>query len=119
MVPADVTLEKALPNSLDSERAVLGAILLNEKAIFGAIEVLTPDDFYLEAHRQIFRAMLSLAEEEISVDLITLREELCRRNKEESAGGAAYVAALTDGRRAGSMSAITRGPFGKKPPHAS
>jgi len=97
MVSADVTLERALPNSVDSERAVLGAILLNEKAIFAATEVLTADDFYLEAHRVIFRAMLSLAEEKVSIDLITLREELRRRDKEESAGGAAYVAALTDG----------------------
>ncbi len=97
MAPADVTLEKTLPNSVESERAVLGAILLDEKAIFAATEVLTADDFYLEAHREIFRAMLSLAEEEISIDLVTLREELRRRDKEESAGGAAYVAALTDG----------------------
>ena len=81
MAPADVTLEKTLPNSLESERAVLGAILLDEKAIFAATEALTTDDFYLEAHREIFRAMLSLAEEEISIDLVTLREELRRRNK--------------------------------------
>jgi replicative DNA helicase len=97
MGPADVTLERTLPNSLESERAVLGAILVDEKAIFAATEVLTADDFYLEAHREIFRAMLSLVEEEISIDLITLREDLRRRDKEESAGGAAYVASLTDG----------------------
>jgi len=97
MSPTDITLERTLPNSVDSERAVLGAILLDEKAIFPATEVLTDADFYLEAHREIFRAMLGLAEEEISIDLITLREELRRRNKEESAGGAAYLAALTEG----------------------
>ncbi len=80
MAPADVTLEKTLPNSLESERAVLGAILLDEKAIFAATEVLTADDFYLEAHHEIFRAMISLMEEEISIDLITLREELRRKD---------------------------------------
>ena len=69
MSPADVTLEKTLPNSVDSERAVLGAILLDHKAIFPATEVLTAADFYLEAHREIFRAMLGLAEEETSIDL--------------------------------------------------
>ena len=68
MVSTDVTLEKTLPNSVESERAVLGAILLDEKAIFAATEVLSADDFYLEAHREIFQAMLSLAEEEISID---------------------------------------------------
>ena len=97
MVRADVTLEKALPNSVESERAVLGAILLDEKAIFAATEILTADDFYLEAHREIFRAMLALTEEESSIDFFTLREELRRRNKEEPAGGPAYIAGLTDG----------------------
>ncbi len=93
----DVSLERTMPNSVESERAVLGAILLDEKAIFAAAEILTPDDFYLEAHREIFRAMLALAEEKISIDYFTLREELRRRDKEESAGGIAYIAGLTDG----------------------
>jgi replicative DNA helicase len=86
-----------MPNSVESERAVLGAILLDEKAIFATAEILTPDDFYFEPHRKIFRAMLSLAEEEISIDYFTLREELRRRDKEELAGGTAYIAGLTDG----------------------
>jgi replicative DNA helicase len=93
----DVTLERTLPSSLDSERAVLGAIILGDKAIFPAMEILTADDFYLEAHREIFRAMLALAEEESSVDHFTLREELRRRNKEEAAGGPAYLVTPTDG----------------------
>jgi replicative DNA helicase len=97
MSPADVTLEKTLPNSVESERAVLGAILLDEKAIFAAAEILTAADFYHEAHREIFRAMLAMAEEENSIDHFTLREELRRRSKEDAAGGPAYVASLTDG----------------------
>jgi len=97
MASADITLEKTLPSSMESERAVLGAIILDDKAIFPATEILTAEDFYLEAHREIFRAMLALAEEETSIDIFTLREELRRRNKEESAGGPAYLAALTDG----------------------
>ncbi len=65
---ADVTLEKTLPNSIESERAVLGAIILDHKAIFPATEILTAEDFHLEGHREIFRAMLALAEEETSID---------------------------------------------------
>jgi hypothetical protein len=60
-------------------------------------EVLTADDFYLEAHREIFRAMLALAEEESSIDHFTLIEELRRRNKEDAAGGHIYLVNLTDG----------------------
>ena len=97
MSPADVSLERTMPNSVESERAVLGAILLDEKAIFTTAEILTADDFYLEAHREIFRAMLSLAEEEISIDYFTLRDELRRRNKQEPENGTVYIASLTDG----------------------
>ncbi len=47
MVTSDITLEKTLPNSVESERSVLGAILLDDKAIFAATEILTAEDFYL------------------------------------------------------------------------
>jgi replicative DNA helicase len=97
MPDGSITLEKTLPNSVESERAVLGAVLLDDRAIFPAAEVLTVEDFYLESHREIFRAMLALAEEGTSIDLFTVREELRRRNKEEAAGGPAYLASLTDG----------------------
>ena len=93
----DITFEETLPNSIESERAILGAIILDHKAIFPATEVLTIDDFYLEGHREIFRAMLALAEEETSIDLFTLREELRRRGREEAAGGPVYIAMLSDG----------------------
>jgi len=93
----DVTLQKTLPHSIESEKAVLGAILLDEKAIFAASETLLAEDFHLESHREIFRAMLALVEEESSIDFFTLREELRRQSKEEIAGGAAYLTSLTDG----------------------
>lgn len=96
-MPGDISLEKTLPQSIESEKAVLGAILLDEKAIFAASETLLAGDFYLESHREIFKAMLALVEEESAIDFFTLREELRRRNKEEIAGGAAYLASLTDG----------------------
>jgi replicative DNA helicase len=96
-MPGDISFEKTLPQSVDSERAVLGAILLDEKAIFAASETLLAEDFYLESHREIFKAILSLVEEESSIDFFTLREELRRRNREDIAGGAAYLTSLTDG----------------------
>jgi replicative DNA helicase len=97
IMAGDVTLEKTLPQSIESEKAVLGAILLDEKAIFAASETLMAEDFYLESHREIFKAMLALVEKESSIDFFTLREELRRRSKEEIAGGAAYLTSLTDG----------------------
>jgi replicative DNA helicase len=97
MSPADISLEKVMPHSLESERAVLGAIILDDKAIFAAAGLVSYEDFYLERHREIFKAMIALSEEETSIDFFTLREEIGRCNKEEETGGAAYIASLTDG----------------------
>jgi replicative DNA helicase len=72
-------------------------VLLNGREVFPASEILSDSDFFLEAHREVFRAMLALSAEGSPIDLITVREELRRRNKEEAAGGIAYLASLTDG----------------------
>ncbi len=93
----DITLEKTLPCNLEAERSVLGAILLDDKAIHTAIETLRKEDFYLESHRRIFDKMYTLTAEGTAIDLITLKNELQRSDELESAGGPAYLAALTDG----------------------
>jgi len=95
MMAADVV--RTMPHDLEAERAVLGAVLLGEKAIFAAAEVVRPEDFYLPAHRVLFARMLDLAMESKPVDAFTLRAELVRHGEEEKAGGPAYLAGLTDG----------------------
>jgi replicative DNA helicase len=97
MPPSDVTLERTLPNSIESECAVLGAILLDERAYPTAAELLSAEDFYDERNRWIYRTMLALAEAGSSIDYFTLIEELRRRNKEDAAGVEVYVSGLTDG----------------------
>ena len=97
MATAQPTLEKPLPNNLDAERSVLGAILLDNNALNTAIETLRPDDFFLDQHRRVFTQMIALAEVQQAIDLITLTEELHRRGDLEAAGGAPYLAALADG----------------------
>lgn len=96
-MPTDISLEKTLPCNLEAERSVLGAILLDDKAIHSAVEVLRKEDFYLESHRRIFEKMFALTADGSAIDLITLKEELQRSDELESAGGAAYLASLTDG----------------------
>ena len=97
MPAADITLERTLPSCTESERAVLGAILLDENAFPTAAELLSAEDFYDERNRQIHRAMLALVEDERPVRTVLVLEELRRRNREEEAGGPAYLAGLTDG----------------------
>lgn len=93
----DISLDKTLPNNLEAERSILGAILLDDKAIYTVLESLKCEDFYLESHRRIFGKMTALVAGSRAIDLITLKDELQRSEELESAGGPAYIASLTDG----------------------
>lgn len=93
----DATLEKPLPYSEDAERSILGAVLLDEQLFNHVAELLTCDDFYLDKHRRIFSAMEALSAQSRAIDIITVKEELERTGELEAAGGAAYLASLTDG----------------------
>ena len=94
---ADISLEKTLPNNLEAERSVLGAVLLDDRVFLSVFESLKPEDFYLDSHRKIFGRMTHLLNVSRPIDLITLKEELQKANELETAGGAAYLAGLTDG----------------------
>ncbi len=93
----DLTLDRKLPQNLDAERSVLGAILLDNEAFHPAIEILEPADFSLDAHRRIFARMVTLSESRRPIDMITLSEELERTGELEAVGGSAYLSALVDG----------------------
>jgi replicative DNA helicase len=96
-MPAQATLERPLPQNLDAERSILGAILLDNHALNAAIENLKPEDFFLEQHRRVFNQMIALGESQQAIDLVTLTESLHRVGELESSGGAPYLAALADG----------------------
>src|SRR5437588_10415122 len=94
---ADATLEKPLPNNLDAERSVLGAILLDNHVLNTALETLRPEDFFLDQHRRVFTQMIALGESQQAIDLVTLTEEMHRKGDLEASGGAPYLASLADG----------------------
>ena len=98
----NVTVEKSLPHSLEAERAVLGAILLDNALFDQTSQVLTTIDFYLENHRNIFSAMERLSSSARAIDSLTLREELQKRNELESMGGSRLYRLLA-GRRSQSL----------------
>jgi replicative DNA helicase len=87
-------LRRVPPQNLEAEQSVLGAILLDNEAVDQALEILSGDDFYREAHREIFRAMVELADRSHPVDAITLTDALRSRGALETIGGAAYIAEL-------------------------
>ncbi len=96
-MPIDISLEKTLPHNLEAERSILGAILLDDKAVYTVYQTLRPEEFYLEGHRRIFQKMIALANESRAIDLVTLKDELQRSDDLENVGGPAYLAGLTDG----------------------
>src|ERR1700744_1824352 len=93
----DLSLESGLPASLDAEKTILGAILLDNSAHSEASERLESDDFSLDSHRRIFLRMTELMNEQRAVDIVTLANELSRFKEVESVGGVAYLASLTEG----------------------
>ena len=97
MATTDYSLDRGLPASIDAERSILGAILLDNFAYNQAAESLRPDDFSLDSHRRIYSRMMELSETSRPIDLITLTEELGRHKEVEAVGGVAYITSLTDG----------------------
>ena len=93
----DTTIERPLPNNLEAERSILGAILLDNHALNAAIEKIRSEDFFLSQHRQIFERMIQLGEKQQAIDVVTLMEDLSRRGELEAAGGIAYLSQLADG----------------------
>lgn len=97
MATPEQFLEKPLPSSPDSERVILGAILLDNQLISQAIEYLSKDDFYSPLHRRIFNAMMSLFERSERIDPILIGEELKKDGSIDSIGGIAAITNLTYG----------------------
>ena len=93
----ELTRGRTLPHNLDAEQSVLGAILLDNTAINPAGETLTSEDFYGEAHRVVFEAMVALSEDDSPIDAVTVAERLERSGQLERAGGLGYLSTLMDG----------------------
>lgn len=89
-------LERIPPQNIDAEQSVLGAILLDREAIYKAMKILQPEDFYREGHKIIYETMLLLNESGSPVDLITVSEQLRQQGDLEKVGGVAYIASLAE-----------------------
>ena len=88
---ADSIGNKVPPHSEDAEIAVLGAMMLDKVASTIAIEILEPDSFYYDYHREIFTAMVDMSERGIPIDIVSLSEELIKKKKLEFVKGSYYL----------------------------
>ena len=91
------SLGRIPPHSIEAEQSVLGSMILDREAIVTSIEILKAGDFYKEAHSEIYEAITNIFTKDEPVDLITLSEELRKRNTLEAIGGILYIANLSEG----------------------
>lgn len=87
---------KLPPQNIDAEISLIGAILIDEEVLANITDVVDSDDFYDPRHATIFAAMLRLYEKHQPVDLLTLSDELKRKDELEAVGGSAYITELTN-----------------------
>lgn len=92
----EVAVGKVPPQSLDAEKSLLGAVLIDEDIIADVAEIVHSIDFYDKQHALIFGGMMRLYEKHKPVDLLTLTEELKRKDELETVGGSAYLTELTN-----------------------
>lgn len=87
---------KPLPNNIEAEQSALGSMLLDKEAVMATIDSLKPEDFYPEKHQIIYRGIIDLSDKNQAVDLVTLTEELNKRNVLEKVGGLTYLTNIID-----------------------
>ena len=91
----ETTLGRVIPQAIDLEEAVLGAMMLEQSAVNAVIDVLRPDSFYKPAHSKIFDIIQNLFNDSEPIDLLTVTEALRKSGDLELVGGAFTIANLT------------------------
>jgi len=92
------TIGRIPPQNIDAEVALLGAVLLRNRALDDAQQVLTKDDFYQRGHQLIWEALVGLRNDKpnVAIDLLSLTQYLAEKGTLAECGGAPYIASLTD-----------------------
>ncbi|WP_419875915.1 replicative DNA helicase [Candidatus Pristimantibacillus sp. PTI5] len=92
----ELMFDRVPPQNLEAEQAVIGAILLHAEALITAMERVRSEDFYSGPHRQIYEAMVEIAENNQPVDLVTLTAHLQDQHLLEEIGGVSYLSKLAN-----------------------
>lgn len=87
--------EKIPPHSDEAERSVLGAVLQDKEALYDVLELLKPEEFYNDIHKEIYQGIIELYRKNEPVDILTVSEELKKRKSLDMVGGRSYIARLT------------------------
>ena len=87
---------KMLPHNLDAEQALLGCMLIDEKVPLTVFSEIHSEDFYSNAHKQIFDAMLDIYKKNMPIDFVTITDELDNLGILNEVGGVTYITSLTN-----------------------
>jgi replicative DNA helicase len=93
----EISVNHSLPDNLDAERFVLGAIMSSDTAFVQVAGTVSADDFNLEKHRRIFLRMSELHERGVKIDRVTVANELMKQGQLQSVDGLSYLVSLDDG----------------------
>jgi len=89
-------MDRVPPHNREAEQSVIGAIFLDPQSLITASEILLADDFYHNAHKQIFETMLRLSDQGKAIDVVTVTEELSAKKEIEDVGGLSYLLELAN-----------------------
>ncbi len=87
---------KIPPHNLDAEMSLLGAILIDEEVLADVTDKIRADDFYEKRHQTIYTNMMRLYERHRPIDLLTLSDELGKKDELDMIGGSSYLSELTN-----------------------
>lgn len=87
-------MDRLPPQNLEAEQSVLGSLLIDPDAIIKLGSFLKAEDFYRETHQMVYSAILSLHDRRQPSDVVTVTDELTRREQLDLVGGAAYLSSL-------------------------
>lgn len=94
-VQSGKTPERIPPHNIEAEQSLLGALMIDNDAIVKIADILSPEDFYKESHKMIYKTMLELYENHEPIDLLSLGNRLKEKQLLENVGGRTYLSSLS------------------------
>lgn len=89
-------LSKSLPTSIEAEKAVLSAIMLDDQNLLSVSDIIRPQDFYLKQHQNIYQSLIDLAQSGKKIDVLVLQDTLDKKKQLEESGGIEYLMELQE-----------------------
>ena len=88
---------REVPCNIEAEEFLLGALLSDEKTIYDIVDIVNEDSFYSDINKRVYGAIFETFRQGETIDIVTVAEQLKKRNDFEAVGGYAYLTSVTSG----------------------